>query len=164
MFVGSQPVRVVGADAVFAQEVGIPALDEIHPALHRIPVFLNNGLVAILHPRRPRNDHSRITPAGCSHHAFVPRRRPFCFPSDWKGVGRDIGERALAGLSVDNVLDEFLREGSDVEVVASGSPEDSRVSHPTQPFVALRTIGRDAQEIASLAPDANRPHLIDQVA
>ena len=164
MFVRSKPVREVGPDAFGAQEIRVPALDKLHPALHRIPVFFNDGPVAVLQPCRPRNNHSRITPAGRADYSFVPGGRAFGFASaEWKCIGGYIGKCALSGLSIHDVLNEFLRKRGDVEVIASGSPENSCISHPTQTFVALRTIGGYAQEISALTPDANQPHLIDQI-
>ena len=96
---------------------------------------------------------------------LVPRRSAFgSSATGWKSVGRNVGKCTLASLSVDDVLDEFLGKCSDVEVVTSSTPENAGISHPAQTFVALWTVSGDAQEIAALPPNANRPHLVDQVA
>ena len=58
----------------------------------------------------------------------------------------------------------FLRERSDIKVVGASPPEDPGVAHPSQTLVALRTVGRNAQEISALAPDANRPHAVHKIA
>src|ERR1700722_1573761 len=163
MFVGSQPVREVGTNSVLAEKVRIAALDENHPAFHRVPVFFNDSLVAVLHPGRPRNDHSGVAPTWRANSIARRSRIAGFLGTGGQRVRRNIGEGALPILRVHNILNEFLRERSNVEVVASGSPENFCVSHPPQTLITLRTIRRDTQEITSLSPDTNRPHLIDQI-
>src|SRR5205823_739422 len=76
----------------------------------------------------------------------------------------DVGEGALPGLRVNNVLHELLREPSGIKVVGPGPPEDAGIAHPSQALVALRTIGRNAQEISALAPYSNGPHAVHKIA
>ena len=52
----------------------------------------------------------------------------------------------------------------DVEIEASGAPEDTGIAHPAQAFIALRAVGRDAEEIPALPPQADRPQAVDQFA
>src|ERR1700691_5716676 len=79
-------------------------------------------------------------------------------------MGRNIGKRAILILRVDDVSYEFLRERSDVKVVAPRSPENAGIPHPAQTFVSLWTIGRNAEKVSALSPGANRPHFVDQFA
>src|SRR5207244_3819806 len=98
-----------GTNSLSPQEVEIPALDEFHPALHGVPVLLDHGFVAILDPGGPGDDHSGISPSGRADHAFVPRLRAYGFSSfGGKRVRRNVGECALTGLRVNDVLNELL--------------------------------------------------------
>src|SRR5207302_8565334 len=98
-------------------------------------------------------------------HAFIPCRGPFRSTSTkGKRIGRDVGKRSRAGLRVYDVLYELLREGGNVKGVASGSPENTGIAHPSETLIALRTIGRNAEVISALAPQADLPHVIDEVA
>src|SRR4029077_4392797 len=122
----------------------------------------NDGLVAVLHPSSPGHDHARVPPTRRPNPVALLRKLIRVIRTGWKSVRRYISKCTLRALGVDNVLDEFLRKRSHVEVIASSSPENCRIAHPAQTFIALRTIRGDAQKITSLPPQANRPHLIHQ--
>ena len=79
-------------------------------------------------------------------------------------VGGDVGEGSGGGLGVGDVEHEFVGEGVDVEVVGSGAPEGSGVAHPAEAFVALRAVGGDGDEVASLAPGSELIHLVERLA
>src|ERR1700751_3690540 len=127
--------------------------DVIHPAFHRVPVFGDGLLVAVLQPDRPGKDHTGITPA----------RRAFAAVGT-KQVGRNVGKSSVRSLGVGNVGQKLVREGLNIEVKGSGSPENACVPHPSESFVTLRTIGRDTQKITALSPCADLPHAIDEIA
>ena len=78
-------------------------------------------------------------------------------------IGCHIREHAVGGLRIDEVLRELGGEWRDIEVVAAGAPEDAGVAGPAEPLIALRAVRRDADEVAALAPDAERPHAIHEV-
>ena len=140
-------------------------LNEIHPALHRIPVPLDDLRIAVLQPRCVRNDHSRVPPTRSADYALAPPGSSGrSFTLERKHVGRNIGERALRRLRILYVVHPLMREALNIEVVGSSTPEDAGIAHPAQPLVALRTVSRDAQEISPLPPKANRIHLVHHLA
>src|SRR5215211_9107755 len=67
--------------------------------------------------------------------------------------GGHIGESAFGRLGVFDVGHPLLEEGGDVHVEGGRADEDLGVAHPTEALVALRAVGRHAEEVATLAPD-----------
>ena len=143
VFVGvgadGQPVAKIVAALFHPQTVRVLFPDVSHPARHGVPVVVHDLFVAIRLIHRPRHDDSGISPRG-------------------RAVGlvhfarRDIGETAVARLSVLDIAHPFLEKRRNVAVERGGARENLRVAHPTQPLVTLRTIGRNRQKIAALSP------------
>src|SRR5271166_4372537 len=134
-----------------AYMIWVAFFDKLHPPLHRIPAVPNDGLVAKLLPRGPGNNHARISPAW----------RAQCKSSTQRShAGRRIAKSTFRSLIVDHVAHPFVAERRNIGVVGACTPENLRVAHPTQTFIALRAIGGDAQEIAPLAPQSHLPHPI----
>src|SRR4051812_4785870 len=61
-------------------------------------------------------------------------------------------------------MHELVREGVNIEVIASSAPEHACIAHPAEAFVALRTIRGNAHEVSTLPPDADGPHAIHKIA
>ncbi len=55
-------------------------------------------------------------------------------------------------LRVGHVIEPLGEERGDVPVVAGGAREDLGVAQPAEPLIALRAVGRHADEVAALAP------------
>src|SRR5439155_5532506 len=151
--IGSEPIGEVGSHTFLAQKVWIGLLDEIQPALHRIPAPLDDLPVAVLQPGSVRNNYSRISPTRSSNHALAPRGRACrSFALEGKHVGRHVGKRALRRLRIHHVVHPFVRKALNVKVVSSRAPEDTGIAHPAEALVALWTVGRNAQKISPLSP------------
>ena len=128
----------------------------LHPAGHGVVVALDDTRVAIRTVDRPRHDNASVTP-GRSAPPQVDEFRT-------SQQGRHIGKGTFGGLGVLDVDHPFLEEGGDVHVERGGADEDLSVPHPTEALVALRAVGRHAQEVAALAPDDVLLELVDQRA
>jgi hypothetical protein len=68
-------------------------------------------------------------------------------------VGNHEGHAAVRELIGGHILQPLGKEGGDVHVERRCSGKRLRVARPSEPLVALRTIGRDVHEIALLPPD-----------
>ena len=64
-------------------------------------------------------------------------------------------------LGIVHVIHPVFIEGGDIAVVGRGAREDLGVAHPAQALIALRAVGRDAHEVAALAPDDVALKLVD---
>jgi hypothetical protein len=74
---------------------------------------------------------------------------------------REAGHRAGRQLHVHDVTQPLGHEILDVHVERGGGAEGLCVARPAEAFVALRTIGWHAQEIATLAPLDVRLELVE---
>ena len=78
-------------------------------------------------------------------------------------VGHDVGDVVVGvvlGLGGD-VEEPFVEEVGDVELVGGGGGVGGDVAGPAEPFVALRAVGGDVEEVAFLAPDGVGDELVD---
>lgn len=148
-----EPVTVVVGPAVAPHVVGIACMDEPDVTLHRVPVLLDDSGVAIALPRGPGQRDTAIRPSG---------RSARFEPHELFGRRCIVGESTVGVLRVAHVLHEAAREGRHVHVVGGGIPEHIRITHPSEALVTLRTVGRNAHEIGSLAPERIFPQALDQ--
>src|SRR5882724_2636181 len=159
-----QPVGKIRPHSLLAKKSRITLLNKTQPVLHRLPIVGDDRRIPILQPCRPRHNHASIAPARRAHISFRPRSRALrTLPAERQRIRRHIRKRALGSLRIHYVLNKFLRERGHIIVVGARPPEHTRIPHPPQPLVALRTIGRNAQIIPPLPPSPNRPHLIHQL-
>ena len=134
-----EPVVVRVTQVTGAQVVRIVPLDEVHPAGHRGEVPPQDRGVAVHLVQRPRHDHARIPPGRRTSPGHVEPRR-------------NITERPRRVLGVGHVIEPLVEERRDVPVVAGGAGEHLGIAQPAEPLVALRAVGRHADEVAPLAP------------
>ena len=137
---GREPVVVAVAEVAGAQVVGIAPLQEVHPGGHRAEVPLAGSPVS---PYILYSVHGTMTPA--SPQAGAPAQvRLSRGAMSVKAPRRQLG--------VGHVIEPLGEERGDVAVVAGGAGEDLGVAEPAEPLVALRAVGRHADEVAALAP------------
>ena len=86
----------------------------------------------------PRTDHPGITPPRL---AF-----PLC------DARTDIAESAVRILCIVNIDQPLGEERCNIGIIGRRAREHLGVPHPAESFIALRTVGGDAQVVAPLAP------------
>ena len=111
----------------------------LHPALHALVVLGEDFPVARHHVDVPGHDDARVAPGTA---AIAPH----------VGRGGCAAVGAVLTLAVAHVAHPFSVEVLRVGVVKCRGGEYLRVARPPQSLVALRAVGGDAQEVASLAP------------
>src|SRR5262249_8061071 len=74
----------------------------------------------------------------------------------------EIGEASVGGLRVAHIAHPLSEERRHVHVEDARADEDLYVAHPTEPFVALRAVGRDAFHVAALRPQDVLPEVIER--
>ena len=94
----------------------------------------------------PASDQQGVAPL-CHHRQACWARRRY--------------RRRSNGLSFTNIGRPAFGEGRDIHVECRGIPEDIGVAHPAEPFVALRAIRGNADEVGALAPQGIAPQLTD---
>jgi hypothetical protein len=142
-----EPVVVAVAEFPGPQVVGVGPLQEVHPPGHGAEVPVQDRGVAVHLPHRPRDDHPGVAPG----------RRAGAAQGELRG---DVGEGPGGQLGVGDVVEPLGEERGDVAVVAGGAGEDLGVAEPAEPFVALRAVGGDADEVAPLAPVDDAEQLV----
>ena len=120
------------------------------PAGHHAIVFLKHAAVAVVEVEIPRDQHA------CRAIVRVGRAE---LPID----GREIPEAAVGILRGAHVVEVFAEELVHVEVVDRLLRKQVCRAEPAEAFVLLRAVGRDAHQVAQLAPDHVAVDLVDEL-
>ncbi len=155
----SRPVwRGAGIEPITELETLVPqsllaseAGDEIDPHTHALELLGQNARIAVALVKHPGHEHRGITPGS---------RR-------YGGHGYDVGDNKWYDASCSVLLGSQVRqprgkESSAVVEEASRGCEYLDVAGPAQALVALRAIGRDAEEVAAHAPHHILVEPVDQ--
>ena len=141
-FVQVEPVapRIANRNA---QVAGVGSGSEIHKAGERIVMPLDDSSVAIDAKEGPGTDDAGIGPS---------RAKTLARFAMAHGVRAVIRIGTEAALRFFDVVHPFCEEGGDIGVVTGGADINLRVTHPAEPFVALRAVGGQFNEIGALRP------------
>jgi len=116
----------------------------LDPGLHAGILHLQNTPVAIHLVHRPGNDHGGIGPAGRT--ARKPSRK------GRQDVGHDMGYSSFRTLIGRYITQPLGKKAADQPVEHGRPGKHLGVARPSQPLVALRTVGGHVQEVALHAP------------
>ena len=116
--------------------------ERIHPCAHARELPLEHGQVPVRLVDRPRHDRGRVGPARPSEAQLAGEHH----------VGHDRRHAEVRVLVELEVAQPARPERGRVEQRAAGRRERLRVAGPAESLVALRTVGRDGDEVVALRP------------
>ena len=70
-----------------------------------------------------------------------------------RDIRRDIGIGSGCQLVIRQIAEPFFKKGFYIVIECSSSNEDLGIARPADALIALRTIGRHIEEVATLSPD-----------
>ena len=147
--VKGQPVAVL--KAALPQMVGrFLTAHRFYPRFHAGVLPFQNIPFAVKLVERPRNGDGGVTPDGSAAAALSVH------------VRHDVRHTAVRGLSNGKVGQPLAEKAVDVLILRGGAAENSSVTGPAQPFIALRAVGRHIDKVGALAPHDVRPQAVDQ--
>ena len=140
----TEPVGILITSVLISQSfvVILIIIDEGNEALHRIPVFLDDGEISVLLPDCPWNDYSGICPS--QTHSLISILSIWC--NAWKTT-------PLA-LAVTHVTHPFMKECGCICKEGSGFSKHLSISCPSKSFISLRAICRDRKIVGIHSPDS----------
>src|ERR1700722_12190920 len=124
-----------------------------NPSAHAAVLIFENPLIAVRNKKFPGNDRGRIAPSGGTSDRTVTAAEHIRY-NEWNTAAVE-----LIGCKI---LEPLAEKSVDVHVERGRGCEHLRIAGPTQPLVALRTIGRHVEEIPLLSPLNIVLQLIDQ--
>ncbi len=110
---------------------------------------IDHARVAVGLPDGPRTDDAGVGPGGAKVPAVLKRKRSVT------------GKRAAGPLRFHQLAKPLRVERTDVGVVGRRGDVGLCVAGPAHSFIALRTIGRQVEEVGPLRPDDVAEQLID---
>ena len=115
--------------------------DEFHPFLHHGEVAGKQVFVAVSTVKFPRADDRCVAPCGGN------------FGSSAGHFRHNAVNAAVRVLLRHHIVQPFRKEPFDIIIDSRRADKDLRVAQPTEPFVALRAVGRNVDEVAPLSPE-----------
>ena len=112
----------------------------LHPSLHAVVLFFQHPLISIAQEKRPRADHSGISPrrrASIGHLPYI--RDNICYTILIRLIGSQIPQ-------------PFAEKQHRVHIEARCADKHLRIARPSVAFVALRAVRRNIHKIALLSP------------
>ena len=125
----------------------------VDPRSHAGELPLEAPAITVHQVHRPRHDRRRVAPAGRGSEAGA-------VAAEW--IGDDPGDGAAWMLVEGKVAEPLREEAGDIHVEARRPRKDLSIPGPPESLIALRTVGRDVEEVAALPPDNVPLQLVQQ--
>ena len=121
----------------------------LHEPRHRLPAALENARIVVCLPDRPGTNDACISPGRCE---VVPVL---------EGIRGKVSKRTTWMLSFHQFTKPLGVECPHFSIVDGRGDIRLRIAGPTHALIALRTVGRQVNEVGTLRPDDVAVELVD---